>query len=103
MHTFAKKQIQIICERPILKRVQRHLTQAGVKGFTVFPALSGSGSEGEWDREGMIGDAGQMVMVLVVLDQQDLDRVLTDIFDVVSPQMGVISVTDVEVVRPERF
>ena len=103
MHTFAKKQIQIICERPILKRVQRHLTLAGVKGFTVFPALSGLGSEGEWDREGMIGDAGQMVMVLVVLDAADLDRVLTDIFDVVSPQMGVISVTDVEVVRPDRF
>jgi hypothetical protein len=29
MHTFAKKQIQIICERPILKRVQRHLASAG--------------------------------------------------------------------------
>lgn len=103
MHTFAKKQIQIICERPILKRVQRHLVLAGVKGFTVFPALSGLGSEGEWDREGMIGDAGQMVMVVVVLDPEDLDRVLTDIFDVVSPQMGVITISDVAVVRPDRF
>jgi len=103
MHTFAKKQIQIICERPILRRVQRHLAQAGVKGYTVFPALSGSGSEGEWDREGMVGDAGQMVMVLVVLDPQDLDRVLADIFDVVSAQMGVITVSDVAVVRPDRF
>lgn len=103
MHTFAKKQIQIICERPILKRVQRHLTRAGVKGFTVLPALSGSGSQGEWDREGMVGDAGQMVMVLVVLDAGDLDRVLTGIFDVVSPQMGVITISDVSVVRPDRF
>jgi nitrogen regulatory protein PII len=103
MHTFAKKQIRIICERPILKRVQRHLASAGVKGYTVFPALSGSGSEGDWDREGMIGDAGQMVLVVVVLDEEDLDRVLTDIFDVVSPQMGVITISDVEVVRPDRF
>lgn len=103
MHTFAKKQIQIICERPILKRVQRHLTQAGVKGFTVFPALSGLGSEGEWDRDGMVGDTGQMVMVMVILDADDLDRVLTDIFDVVSPQMGVIAISDVSVVRPDRF
>jgi nitrogen regulatory protein PII len=103
MHTFAKKQIQIICERPILKRVRRHLANNGVKGFTVLPALSGSGSEGEWDREGMVGDAGQMVMVLVVLDADDLDRVLTDIFDVVSPQMGVITISDVAVVRPDRF
>ncbi|WP_299861265.1 DUF190 domain-containing protein [uncultured Hoeflea sp.] len=103
MHTFAKKQIQIICERPILKRVRRHLASTGVKGFTVLPVLSGSGSEGEWDREGLIGDAGQMVMVLVILDADDLDRVLTDIFDVVSPQMGVITISDVEVVRPDRF
>lgn len=103
MHTFAKKQIQIICERPILKRVQRHLTQARVKGFTVFPVLSGLGSEGEWDRDGMVGDAGQMVMVMVILDADDLDRVLTDIFDVVSPQMGVITISDVSVVRPDRF
>jgi PII-like signaling protein len=83
--------------------VQRHLASAGVKGYTVFPALSGSGSEGDWDREGMIGDAGQMVLVVVVLDEEDLDRVLTDIFDVVSPQMGVITISDVEVVRPDRF
>lgn len=103
MHTFAKKQIQIICERPILKRVQRHLVQAEVKGHTVFPALSGAGSEGEWDREGMVGDAGQMVMVLVILDADDLDRVLTGIFDVVSAQMGVITISDVSVVRPDRF
>ena len=103
MHTFAKKQIQIICERPILKRVQRHLAGNGVKGFTVLPALSGLGSEGEWDREGMVGDVGQMVMVLVVLDAADLDRVLTDIFEVVSPQMGVITISDVSVVRPDRF
>jgi hypothetical protein len=39
----------------------------------------------------------------VVLDADELDRVLTDIFDVVSPQMGVITISDVAVVRPDRF
>jgi hypothetical protein len=40
---------------------------------------------------------------MVVLDPDEFDRVLTDIFDVVSPQMGVITISDVAVLRPERF
>lgn len=103
MQTYKKKQIQIICERPILKRVQRSLEQLAVRGYTVIPALAGSGSEGGWDREGMVGDAGQMVMIVVILDQAELDRVLDGVFAIVSTQVGVIAVSDVEVVRPDRF
>ena len=103
MQTFPKKEIRIICERPILKRVQDHLSASGVKGYTVFPAMAGRGSEGDWERSGMIGDAGQMVMIIAILDAAQLDVVLEDIFSVINPQIGVITVSDVAVVRPERF
>jgi hypothetical protein len=44
-----------------------------------------------------------MVIFLVVLDAGELEAVLEDLYGVISNQMGIITVSDVEVVRPERF
>ncbi len=103
MKTYAKKQVQIICEMPLVKRLRTHLQRASISGYTILPAIGGRGSEGEWSREGMIGDAGQMVIFLVVIDEAQLDAVLEDIYSVISDQIGIVTVTDVNVVRPERF
>jgi PII-like signaling protein len=103
MKTHPKKQVRIICEMPILRRLRTLLARSPITGYTILPVIGGAGSEGEWSREGMIGDAGQMVVILVILDQKELDAFLDDIYSVISDQIGIITVSDVEVVRPDRF
>jgi PII-like signaling protein len=103
MKIYQKKEIRIICEMPIVRRLRTHLDRAPITGYTILPAIGGRGSEGNWSREGLIGDAGQMVVVVIVLDPSKLDALLDDLYEVISEQIGVITISDVSVVRPERF
>ncbi len=76
MKTHPKKEIRIICELPLSGRMRAHLDRAPISGYTMLPAIGGKGSEGAWSREGLVGDAGQMVVFLIVLDASELEAVL---------------------------
>ncbi len=99
----AKKRIDIVIEMPMLKRLLDRLDDMAVTGYTVLPALAGRGSEGSWRREGLVTEAGRMVMIICVLDETRVDEVLERIFELVSRQIGIVTVSDVSVVRDEAF
>ncbi|MEL6435792.1 MAG: DUF190 domain-containing protein [Pseudomonadota bacterium] len=103
MQTHAKKQMTVICEVPVIGRVTRALNRVGVTGYTVFNAHAGKGSEGDWDEDRMIGDAGRMVMIVSVMSPEDAEKATDAIYSVLDPQMGIVTVADVYVLRPERF
>ncbi|MDC7786832.1 DUF190 domain-containing protein [Rhodoplanes sp. TEM] len=103
MQTFPKKRIEIVVEAPLLRRITARLAETGVGGWTVVPVLAGHGQHGDWTAEGQIGTASQMVMLITVVDAVRLDAVLDGVFALVSRQIGVVTVSDVAVVRPERF
>ena len=73
MQTHLAKRVEIIIEAPMETRLTEALERAGVSGFTVLPVLGGSGRSGRWSREGQLGRA------------------------------GMVSVTDTQVLRAERF
>ncbi|MCU0830020.1 MAG: transcriptional regulator [Rhizobiaceae bacterium] len=103
MQTFPKKQLTIIFEKPILPRMRRLLDAEGVTGYTIFPALAGRGTQGAWDSEGTLGDTGKMVQMLCVLDGDACDRVLDHVFGLLGGQIGIVTVQDVQVIRPAHF
>lgn len=103
METFPKKQIRLICEAPIATRIRKILSRAPITGYTILPAIGGSGSEGSWMREGLVGDAGQMLVFLIILDEDQLQAVLEQLYGGIRAQMGIITISDVDVVRPELF
>jgi len=103
IETHAKKRIDIIVETPVERRITALLESLGVKGYTVMPVIGGSGQHGHWSRSGMVGNAGQMVLVFCVLDESEVDRVLERIFALVERQIGIVTVSDVAVVRSEHF
>ncbi|MEO1702814.1 MAG: DUF190 domain-containing protein [Pseudomonadota bacterium] len=103
METHAKKQMTVICEVPVIGRVTRALDRVGVTGYTVFNAHAGKGTQGEWDEDRMIGDTGRMVMIVSVMSKEDADKATDEIYNVLDPQMGIVTVGDVFVLRPDRF
>ena len=104
MQTHTKKRVEIIVEVPALRGILRFLDDQGVSGYTVMPALAGRGEEGRsWSREGLVGDADRMVVLLMVIDESALSPLFDELFAMVSRQIGVIAVSDCEVVRAERF
>ena len=93
----------IFIDQVMQRRLTEVLKDAGVTGFTILPVLGGSGRSGEWSREGQVTRAGGMVQVVCVIKPERLDPLLEAAFKVVDRHIGVVTVSDCEVLRAERF
>ena len=103
MQVYPKKRIDLIIEMPLLRRVTERLDKAGVTGYSVLPVIGGHGRSGEWSSDGQVSEVGKMAAVLCIVDGGKVDAVLDEVFEVVKRQVGLVMVSEVSVVRPERF
>lgn len=103
MQTHIKKRIAIVIEQPALNRVLDKLDQLAVTGYTVYPVIAGRGREGSWRADGMVSDAGRMVSVVCICDPAKVESIVEPIFAIVSRQVGIITITDCEVLRQDHF
>jgi hypothetical protein len=101
--THPKKRIDIVVEAPVAMRLLDTLDDLSVSGYTVVPALAGRGCDGTWQCDGLVSDAGRMVHVFCSLDAGREDAVLEREFKLVTCQIGIVTVSDVAVVRSEHF
>ncbi|MDJ0511975.1 MAG: DUF190 domain-containing protein [Methyloceanibacter sp.] len=103
METFPKKRIEIMVETPLMGRVIGILDDLDVSGYTVMPAIAGRGQDGSWHRDGQVGRVGSVVQIVCIVDGAREDDVLEPLFSLVSRQIGIVTVSDVNVVRSEHF
>lgn len=103
METYQAKRVEIIIEAPLERRLTDALVQAGVTGYTVLPVRGGSGASGQWTRAGQVSSAGGMVAVVCLIKPERKDDLLKAAFAVVDKHIGVVSISDAEVLRAERF
>lgn len=103
MQTHQAKRVAIIIEQVMQSRLTDALEAAGVTGFTILPVLGGSGQSGAWSREGQVSRGTGMVQVVCVIRPERLDGMLDAAFGVVERHIGVVTVSDCEVLRAERF
>lgn len=103
MQTHKAKRVEITIEAIMSSRLTDALTEAGVTGYTVLPVLGGSGKSGVWTREGQVSRASGMVQVVCIIKPEGLDALLVAAFEVVERHIGVVCVTDCDVLRAERF
>ncbi|MEL6477681.1 MAG: transcriptional regulator [Pseudomonadota bacterium] len=97
------KRVAIIVESPMLRRLTDALEAADVTGYSILPVLGGSGRSGPWSSEGMVGRAGGLMQVVCVIRPDRLDALLEAAYAVVERHIGIITVSDCEVLRAERF
>ncbi|MEM8632435.1 MAG: transcriptional regulator [Pseudomonadota bacterium] len=103
MQTHPAKRVEIIIEAPMERRLREVLLKADVTGFTVLPVFGGSGRSGPWSREGQVSRAAGMLAFVCIMRPDKVDDVLEATMQVVERHIGVICVTDCEVMRAERF
>ena len=103
MQTHQAKRVEITIEKVMQGRLTKALHSADVTGYTILPVFGGSGSSGEWNRTGQVGRADGMVQVVCIIKAERLDTLLDAAFSVVERHIGVVCITDCEVLRAERF
>ena len=99
--TVARKRIDILADAPLLPRLIDALTACEIGGYTILPALSGSGSTGHWDEDRLTGTSKVMLMAITSDDhaQQLVDR-LAPLLD---SHRLLLMLGTVDVVRGDRF
>lgn len=97
-----RKKLELIVDRAHLRRFVEALDEVGVRGYTVFESVSGKGSRGAWVPE-RLTDASDRVQVIAVSDTAAIEAVLDHLAELFEELPGVAFVSDVAVLRPERF
>lgn len=100
---YAKKRIEIIIEKPAYKRAGRVLQNAGVTGYSVLPALAGFGESGMWSRDADISGSRDMVSIVSITTQETALKALEQLSELLGDHIGIVSVSDVETIRNNRF
>lgn len=94
--------VEIIFDAPLVETVTDIVMQAGAGGYTIIPALSGSGRSGRWS-EDLVSAADTRMLLLTIAT----DDVATEIVNALEPLLdsyGMIVITSrVGVVRVGRF
>ena len=93
------KRVAIIIEAIMESRLRQALEGAGVTGFSVLPVLGGSGRSGSWRRDDTVSRGGGMVQVICIIRPEKLDAML----EVVDRHIGVVTISDCQVLRADRF
>ncbi len=103
MQTHKAKRVEITIEAPMERRLTEAVRAAGITGYTLLPVLGGSGRSGQWSREGQVSRAGGMIQLVAIVREERVDALLTAALGVLERHIGVVCVTDCEVLRAERF
>jgi PII-like signaling protein len=103
LSTHSKKRVEIFVEAPALQLVLEALDGAGVQGYTVLQAIAGRGHMGDWQIDDSFNSASHMVAVVCLLDASRVEAAVNAVYDIVKRQIGVLSISDVLVLRPEHF
>jgi len=103
MQTHKAKRVEITIETIMENRLTKAMRDAGVTGYSVLPVRGGSGRSGTWTRAGQISRAEGMSQVVCIIRPERLDALLEAAFAVVETHIGVVCITDCEVLRAERF
>ena len=98
-----KRRLELIIERMALKRARDILENAGLKGYTIISAMAGYGGGRRWRRGSDLSTAEEMTVVISIGDAAAIDRAVADLHKLLEAQIGILSVSTVEVLRPERF
>lgn len=101
MHT--KKRVELIIEKPAYKRACRILEESGAKGYTTFSAVSGFGAGVQWRRGTDLSASQDMLMVISVMDATIAEEAMGDLENLIGNHIGMLSISDVSVLRPDKF
>ncbi len=99
-----KKKVEIVVERSRAGAVIETLERLGARGYTVVPSVAGKGQHrgatgGDW----AVLDVYQHVMIIAVVDPAVAERITESCAALLENYSGIVTLSDVEVVRAQYF
>jgi len=100
--THHRTKVEIIIDRPHLRRMTDVLDRHRVPGYSVFSSLEGKGSRGAWHKA-RLTDADDRALIVAVTSDETANAILSELAELFEEIPGVVFASDVRVIRSERF
>jgi hypothetical protein len=102
IETVTRKRLEILIDRPLAPRLVEAAVTAGVSGYTLIPVQSGSGRQGAW-RDDPISGAEAKSIFLTIASEEKAHRLVELLAPYLDTHGMLLTISDVQVVRGERF
>lgn len=102
MLTVTRKRLDILADAPLVPRIVAALDAAGIGGHTILPALGGSGRSGAWSEDRLSGAATKRV-VMAITGAAEADALVEALAPLLDSHRLLLTISDVAVVRGDRF
>lgn len=100
--TFTRKRVEILIDTPLAPRLIKAASEVGIAGYTLIPVQSGAGRGGAW-RDDRVSGAQTKTIFLTIASEEKAERLV----DMLAPNLEsygmLLTLSDVQVVRGERF
>jgi hypothetical protein len=96
-----RKKLEIFVEAHAVSPVEGMLAQAGFKGWSVLAGAEGAGAHGAWRHTGV--DERGLYLVVAIGSDEASEAALAWLSDYFKSYPGIVAVSDVAVMRAERF
>lgn len=101
IETVIRKRIEILVDTALVRRVTDAIDKAQITGWTVLPVTSGSGRDGRWREERVMGTDKSLVLTIASMEKAEV------LVDTLAPMLNshglLLTMWNVEVIRGERF
>jgi PII-like signaling protein len=98
----AMKKVEIVIDAAARDRIVEIARDAGAKGHTVVPRVSGQGPRGVRVSHDIF-DETPNVLIVVIAPAAVAERIVAAASELLERQAGILTVTDVQVVRRDHF
>ncbi len=98
-----KKRLEVIIERMAQGRACKVLEEAELTGYTVISAMAGYGDGKHWQRDTDLSTAQDMVVIISIGSPERIETAVRRLNALFAVHIGVLSVSTVDVMRPELF
>ncbi len=102
IETTTCKRIELAIAKAHLRVFARVFETVGVTGWTALKTVGGAGTSGVWQEDQLTG-AEDHIVVIAITDDKGADQVLAKISKLFERYPGIVSVSEAQVLRPERF
>ncbi|MEM8749160.1 MAG: DUF3240 family protein [Pseudomonadota bacterium] len=91
-----RNKLEILVDRPLLRRVRDIALEADIPGFTLLPTVGGGGHHGRWSEEMVTGGAGSKVRFMTLIDDATVERLLEKLEPLISEYSLIVTIVQVE-------
>ncbi|MFM9853621.1 MAG: P-II family nitrogen regulator [Sphingomonadaceae bacterium] len=102
IETVTRKRIEILVDSPLVPKIVELIEAAAISGWSQTYVDAGGGRDGQWQTGELTGAAAKSI-VIAIASEASAERLIDQLAPILDSYRLLLTISDVSVVRGERF